>query len=131
MDNGNYWLYALSPSYKSVLLNTGRRHQRSHVPVVEMRASYKVRPVNAATVPSSVQAVTEYTQSGGHLTDPQNNSMDPLEGDRVKQEIRESSFAQQFPSIDCIFHALVNYDGSLFTAAVKFYIDINFRLANS
>ena len=84
-------LLVLAPSHKSVLLTTGRRHKRSHVPMVEMWASYKVWPVSTVAVPSSAQAVAVYTQSGGRLTDPQNNCTDPLEGHPVKHEIRESS----------------------------------------
>ena len=72
-----------------------------------------------------------HTYSGGHLTDPQNNCVDPLDGDQIKKDIRESAFSRQFPSLDTIFHTLVNYDCFVFVVAIKFYIDVTFRLANS
>lgn len=110
---------------------TGRRHQKSHVPAVEMRTNSRIGRINPAIVPSTAQAVAEYTNSGGHLTDPHDNCVDPLYGNQVKKDMRESAFLQQFPSLHTIFHSLVNYDSSQFVCAINLYVNITFRLANS
>jgi len=96
-----------------------------------MRTNKKIEPVDEANIPSASQAVSEYRLSGGRITDPDSNCCDPLHNDVSKQTIREQAFSQQFPSMETIFHSVVNNNDEVFRQAIKFYIDITFRLLNS
>ena len=109
----------------------GRRNHEAHVPVIEMSVNNKVTKLHHAVIPPYQQAVDEYRQNGGQLTDPDGRCVDPLIENQGKINIREHSFSQRFPHLDSIFHTLVNQDPRLFREATKFYIDVTYRLQNS
>lgn len=80
-------------------------------------------------MPQPQQAADEYRSNGGRLTDPDHIIKDPLFNDAAKIEIRLHTFVKRYPSFDTIFHNLVNGNNVMFKDALKFFIDVTFRLA--
>ena len=87
--------------------------------------------IDHRVLPSVADAVRQYQQQGGHLTDPYNVGKDPLEGDTSKSRVRQEAFSDKYPSFLEIFSKLVNGDSSTFRHALSFYIDITRRISSS
>ena len=104
----------------------------SHIPIQVMKTENRAKKISLQLLPNPNQAVLEYCQGGGRITDPDANSAgsDPIT-DGAKQLIRDHAFKERFPSFDVIFHKIVNYDSDTFKRAVLFYIDLTYRLVHS
>jgi len=96
-----------------------------------MLKNNKARMIDPRVIPTSDQAVQLYEQNGGRLTEPVQFGRDPLECDAMKKTIREQAFQEKYPSLDLMFHQLVNGDTTLFQQALKFYISTTHRLSHT
>ena len=96
---------------------------------MSMRNNSRVKVINPSLLPSVMDAVQEYQQAGGHLRDPHQVGMDPLSP--AKQKIRKQAFSERYTSFQAIFSALVNGDSTMFRNALRFYIDVTYRLSSS
>lgn len=97
-----------------------------HVPYRLMKMCNKATKIDACLIPQPDQAVSDYRQNGGSITDPEHNIDDPLS---MKKDIRFRSFTERFPSFEAIFYDVVNENASVFVDALIFYIDLTFRLS--
>ena len=95
----------------------------SHVPNAVMARDNRVQRITV-NLPAPVEAVSMYNRAGGRLSDETPFGEDPLRGNGDKCAIRQQAFTNNFPSFKPNFHGLVNSDPSLFTRALKFYVDI-------
>ena len=81
------------------LIILGRRSGAApHIPAVELAVNNGLTKIDPAILPTSEQAVRENEQSGGHITDPDNACLDPL--DEEKRSILETTFIANFPSME-------------------------------
>ena len=101
------------------------------IPNQLMQQDNRTVTVDASILPPTTAAVQLYHQNGGRLTDPEPFGKDPLSSDTAKAALRESAFNEKYPSFSPIFSQLVNGDSKLFEAALKFYVDITYRLSCS
>ena len=115
-----------------IYLIVGRRGggMASHVPNAIMARDNRVQRITV-NLPTPVEAVSMYNRAGGRLSDETPFGEDPLQGNSDKCAIRQQAFTNNFPSFEPIFHGLVNSDPSLFTRALKFYVDITYRLSRT
>ena len=113
-------------------VHAGRRcgGMASHVPNAVMTRDNRVQRLTV-NLPTPMEAVSMYRRDGGRLSDGASFGEDPLQGDVDKCTIRQQAFTDSFPSFELIFHRLVNSDHSLFTSALKLYIDITYRLSRT
>ena len=79
-------------------------------------------------LPSTTDAVQQYQQQGGRLTDPWKDSLD---GNAYKYGVRQEAFLEKYPSFQDIFSKLVNGDQTTFKHALKFNIDITHRISST
>ena len=129
--SGKIYLLSYNTSHEKVGLNPVTRHGQQHgVPIISMRNNNKARPTGPSVVPSVTDAVHMYQQmGGGHLQDPHQVRRDPL--CPAKQELCKVAFCGSYPSFETIFSSLVNGDTTMFRNALKFFIDVTFRLSFS
>ncbi len=66
--------------------------------------------IGSQHLPSPSDALILYQQNGGRIQEESTFGSDPLVLDASKAQIRESSFKQMYPTLDPIFHRLVNND---------------------
>lgn len=109
----------------------GLKHRSRGIPNQLMLKNNKARMIDPRVIPTSDQAVQLYEQNGGRLTEPVQFGRDPLECDAMKKTIREQAFQEKYPSLDLMFHQLVNGDTTLFQQALKFYISTTHRLSHT
>ena len=100
----------------------------SHVPNAVMARDNRVQRITVS-LPTPTEAISMYHRAGGRISDGAPFGEDPLQGDSNKCTIRQQAFTDTFPSFEPIFHRLVNSDPSYFRRALKFYIDITYRLS--
>ena len=119
--------------FKLELYLLGRRRgtMPSHIPYHVMRRNNRATVVDASLIPCPQEAVNQYRLNGGRITDPEYDIQDPLFNDPLKSDIRFRSFTKRFPSMDSLFHAVVNSNASAFIEALIFFIDLTFRLSHS
>jgi ribulose-5-phosphate 4-epimerase/fuculose-1-phosphate aldolase len=103
----------------------------SHIPNDVMRTNNKISTLDLRNLPCSSQAVSMYHQEGGRISDEHGFGEDPLQGDDAKASIRAQAFDDRYPSYDAIFHEVVNMNPALFKNALRFYIDVTYRLSRS
>ena len=70
-----------------------------------------------------------YCQEGGNNLDGEQFGCNPLDGYANKINIRQQAF--RYPSFEDIFHNLINFNSTLLQDALKFYVDITYRLSKS
>lgn len=102
---------------------------RAHVPVQVMRANNKAKKITPHILPRPQYAAQQYRANGGSITDPDENITDPLCNDTTKIDRRFQSFTKKYPSFDPIFHNVVNGNKTIFIDALKFFINITYRLS--
>ena len=96
-----------------------------------MGRNNRARQISPGLLPDPDLAVEMYRNHGGTLTDPAPYGNDPLPADSDKQRICADAFDKRYPSMNTIFHHLVNGNSSLFKEALLFYIDVTRRLSAS
>ena len=103
----------------------------SHIPYHVMKRDNRATVVDAGLIPNPEEAVHQYRLNGGRITEPENATQTPLFNDPTKSDIRFQSFTKKFPSMDGIFHNVVNGNVSIFVDALNLFIDLTFRLSVS
>ena len=101
------------------------------VPNRLMLKDNRAKKVRNNVLPNSAQAIQMFEANGGHLTEDSSFGIDPLANDMEKFQIRETVFGTKYPSFDPVFHNLVNGNDALFQNALKFFVDITYRLSAS
>ena len=97
-----------------------RRGIPRRVPDRMMQRDNRTRAFTPSLLPPTDQAIQLYESSGGRLSDPTPFGTDPIDGDR--REMRDQAFRRKYPSIDSIFHRLVNGESLIFKQALLFLI---------
>ena len=103
----------------------------AHIPEQVMRINNKAAAIHANQIPRPQEAIDNYRSNGGSITDPELDIEDPLNGDPGKSDIRFQCFTRRFPSFDNIFHSIVNENPTAYVDALKFFIDLTYRLSHS
>ena len=98
---------------------------------MRMLSNNHAKPIDSRVLPSTADAVQNYQQHGGQLTDPYQVGKDPLDSNAYKYGVRHESFFEQYHSFQGIFSKLVNGDCSTFKHALKFYIDITRQISST
>ena len=107
-----------------------KRAMRRGIPDVLMRRDNRARRIDPRLLPSTSEAVRQYRMGGGTISMPCCFGTDPLETDMIKKEIRYQSFTSRY-SFKLLFCDVANSCGSSFRCAMKFLIDVTYRLAHS
>ena len=102
-----------------------------HVPDKAMVQDNRVKKINTHLLPTSAHAVQQYRVSGGTISDNSPFGHDPLAMDPRKMQIRDEAFKGRYPSFEVLFHNIANSNPTPFRDALKFYIDVTFRLSRS
>ena len=95
-----------------------------------MNSDSRSKKVNSQLVQSTRAAIEEYSAHGGCITELCVFGRDPLEGDNDKRSIRYETFCSRY-EFKSLFCEVSNGCGSSFRNALKFLIDISYRLAHS
>ena len=104
----------------------------THIPNGIMASHlYRLPKLNQLSLLDTMAAVAMYNQEGGNISDRAQFGYDPLDGDANKTSIRNQAFNGRYPSFEHIFHQLVNSNSTPFKEALKFYLDVTFRLSKS
>ena len=104
----------------------------THIPNRVMALHLDQLPkLNPSLLPDTTAAIAMYNQEGGNISDGAQFGSDPLTGDANKMSIRHQAFTERYSSFEDIFHQLVNSNNNLFKEALKFYLDVTYRLSKS
>ena len=60
------------------------------------------KAIDQRLLPSATEAVQQYQQQGGQLTDPWQVGKDPLEGNAYMYRVRQTAFSEKYPSFQDI-----------------------------
>lgn len=97
-----------------------------------MHRDNRTKRISSHLIPSPSLAVRMFEQSGGSLTDASVFGSDPLAGNYEKQTLRKEAFQYRYPSFEQIFQDTINIlPTGLFKEALKFYIDVTYRLSHT
>ena len=83
--------------------------------------------IHPLELPSTAEAVEQYRQQGGRLTDPHPFVADPLAEDNTRIQGRHSRYSRDCPQgydYPYLFSSLVNGNSSVFISAVTTYASI-------
>ena len=104
----------------------------THIPNRVMASQLHQFPrINPGSLPDRTAAVMMYNQEGGNLSDGAQCGRDPLCGDANKMSIRHQAFTERYPSFEDLFYQLVNSNDIPFKDALRFYLDVTYRLSKS
>ena len=103
---------------------------RRGIPDVLMSSDNRVKKIDSWLLPSTRSAVEQYSAHGGTISEPCSFGRDPLESSNMKKSIRHETFCSRF-SFKSLFCDASNGCGSSFRNALKFLIDVTYRLAHS
>jgi len=121
----------LTAFYVCTCVSVTKRGSQRGVPRVRMLGNNHAKTIDQRLLPSTTDAVQQYQQQGGQLTDPWQVGKDPLDGNAYKYGVRHEAFLKKYPSFQDIFSKLVNGDQTTFKHALKFYIDITHRISST
>ena len=97
----------------------------------QMARTSRAARVNPVLVPTPDEAVADFHQTGGRLHMISEFGKDPLDGRRDLQQCRYDAFAERFPSLEPIYHQVVNNDSTLFKQSLLYFISITERLSST
>lgn len=100
------------------------------IPDVVMNLDNRVKKINSQFLPTARSAIERYCSQGGMISDPCSFGRDPLESDDIKKGIRYETFCSHYSFVS-LFCDVSNGSGHSFRNALKFIIDITYRLAHS
>lgn len=122
-----YWL-----SIAAIFITIGgrKRGMRRGVPNVLMELDNRTRKIHPQLLPSTTTAIQQYSLNGGTISNPCWFGVDPLQNNHTKMMIRHEAFSPRY-SFKSLFCDVSSGCGSSFSGALKFLIDVTFRLANS
>ena len=96
---------------------------RGGVPNVLASRSPQTTRICGNTVPSTNAAIAIHRNNGGRALTPEHAfGKDPLKAYQQLQNLRERDFYQRYPRVEEIFQNILHSDGSLFKAAVQYFI---------
>ena len=84
-----------------------------------MESNNHTAKIVPSLVPLPENAVAQYEAAGGTITNFSNFGVDPIANNLLVQQ-RNASFQQRYPTIDFLFHKLVNGDDRPFRDAIHF-----------
>lgn len=115
-----------------VIISIGgrKRGMKRGIPKVLMELDNRAKRINPQFLPSTTVAVQQYGVNGGTISGPCSFGTDPLETNTWKKMIRYQSFCSRY-SFKSLFCEVSNGCGSSFSNALKFLIDVTYRLAHS
>lgn len=100
------------------------------IPNVLMDLDNRAKKINPRLLPPAEMAAEQYrTDLGGTISEPCYFGTDPLQSN-TKKALRDQSFCAQY-SFKLLFCDVSNGCGSSFRSALKFFIGISYRMANS
>ena len=73
------------------------------LPTVDTR----VKKVASTVLPTPSEAVSFYRDAGGSITDQHGFAIDPLIGNKAKQQLRQDAFVEQFSFEHIFMHWLI------------------------
>ena len=117
----------ISPVYN---IGGRKRAMRRGIPDVLMSLDNRVKKIDSRLLPSTRSAVEQYSAHGGTISELCSFGRDPLESSNMKKSIRHETFCSRF-SFKSLFYDASNGCGSSFRNALKFLIDVTYRLAHS
>ena len=104
----------------------------THIPNRVMQNSNRIVRLDVRHLPTAQQAVNMYQQEQqGRISDDSGFGQDPIHANLSKTSIRAQVFGERFPSLEVIFHELVNENPVPFKNGLIFYIDVTRRLSRS
>ena len=86
-----------------------------------------VSKIEASLIPTTEDAVAAYEVAGGKLTNCSEFGTDPLGHDPQREE-RETQFHMIYKIFESLFHKVVNGDGTDFSAAITFFIQLTVQI---
>ena len=89
-----------------------------------MSSNNQVARIDPHLIPSSDDAVRQYSAAGGRLTDFSVFGEDPLSNNTCLIQQREAEFHYRYPQFDPFFHKLVNGDDNEFCDGLLYFIQI-------
>ncbi len=107
-----------------------KRAMKRGIPNVIMNLDNRAKKINPQLLPSARSAVQRYQSQGGVISKPCSFGRDPLESNDVKQGIRYETFCSHY-SFMSLFCEVSNGSETTFKDALKFVIDVTYRLAHS
>ena len=109
-------------------------HKRSikrGIPNVMMNVNNRAKKIDSRLLPSTDVAIQQYAAvTSGTISEPCSFGTDPLETFSDKKAIRYQSFSSHY-SFQTLFFEVSNGCGSSFCSALKYLIDVTYRLAHS
>ena len=92
-----------------------------------MNKDYRARKIQPNMLPQTRDAIQMYP---GSLSEPAIFGLDPLGSKQAKQDMRLAAFTSSY-SFENLFYEVANGNGTTFTRALIFFIDITYRLSVS
>ena len=87
--------------------------------------------LHQSLLPSPEEAVSEFKSTGGHLQLFSKFGEDPLISRPDLQQMRQADFEDRYPSLDSVYHRIVNLDPRGFEEVVLYFIRMNERLSST
>ena len=98
--------------------------------VFSTQSTNYARQLPGTTIRNIQQAVDSYEATGGRLADAADFGIDPLrDSEELIKMRREQLFAAAIPSIDSVFHRVVNGHLDVFKDAIVAFVDITVALS--
>ena len=107
-----------------------KRAMKRGIPNVVMNLDNRTRKIDSQLLPSPSVAAQQYRMNGGTISEPCSFGYDPLEGNSDKKNIRFEAFCSRY-SFHTLFCEVSNGCEDNFKNALKYFIDITYRLAHS
>ena len=93
-------------------------------PNILASSTCNVTSIQECNVPTTDQAISSFTNDGGHLTMESVFGQDPLDGYPLLQQLRARDFQSQYPSVEDIFKNILHSDGATFVQSIEFFIEL-------
>lgn len=110
------------------LIFLGSRGRKRGIPDQLMNKDNRAKKISPSLLPQTSIAVQMYRNDGGSISEPTIFGVDPLASDVRKQSIRLQAFLSSY-SFEKLFYEVSNDYGHNFKKALKFFIDITYRLS--
>lgn len=107
-----------------------KRCMKRGVPNTLMDLDNRAKIINPQILPTTAVAVQQYRDNGGTISEPCWFGRDPLETNTEMKTIRYESFCSRY-SFKSLFCDASNGCSTSFQEALKFLIDVTYRLAHT
>ena len=108
------------------LIYTGpRRGSPSRgIPNYLMESNNQTAKLDPHLIPTPEEAMRQYEAAGGCITHFSSFGVDPIANDDLLIQERSNQFQRRYPTVEPLFHQLVNGDDRPFCDAIHFFIHI-------